>query len=79
MDLRDRELLSSAPLKTIYRGKYGAKPFWGKIVSHSQKRKMGRGQMTVWCGGRVFQKREEPRVQVSRGGHAKGFVGDILD
>lgn len=42
-------------------------------ISESQRRKEEGGQKTVWCGGRVVQKREGPGVQASRGRRCQGL------
>lgn len=43
MPLEDRELYSNAPLKTVYRGKYGDKGFWGEEHKSESEREDGRG------------------------------------
>lgn len=42
MVLEDHELLSSAPLKTVYRGKYGDKGFRGKEHKSESEKEDGR-------------------------------------
>lgn len=79
--LRDHELLSSAPLKTIYRGKYGDKGFLGEDRKSQSEKEYGKGSddSLVWRKSFSEEERTQKRVQVSRGRQAKGFAGDAPD
>lgn len=56
MPLGDRELYSNAPLKTVYRGKYGDKGFWGEAHKSESEREDGRGPGDSLRGRKGFSK-----------------------